>query len=160
MEEPGAQHRQRQISEKEEDNSSGDLPVGSFDSFVEGYELIQPPVADLIPRPKILRSEPLGEAEWLAYFDSEGRIANYAEIKRKIFSGVCYQLKFRWIQVEIFYNLGFVFRALSLPFEMMSGNIYWDIILGPWHTQNAKSTATDKWKSREISLKNNCLKRV
>lgn len=52
------------------------------------YEVIQPPVADLIPRPKITRSNHLTELEWLTYIDDEGRIENSKEIRRKIFAGV------------------------------------------------------------------------
>ncbi|XP_057376662.1 TBC1 domain family member 15-like [Daphnia carinata] len=61
--------------------------VGSSDSSVEGYEVIQPPVADLISRPKVLRGQPLTEVEWQTYFDDEGLIQNSEEIRRKIFSG-------------------------------------------------------------------------
>lgn len=59
-----------------------------FVSFNLRYELIQPPVADLIPRPKTTRGQPLTEKEWEAYFDEEGRIAKSQEIRAKIFSGV------------------------------------------------------------------------
>lgn len=69
------------------DGDESGFLVGSSDSSVEGYELIQPPVADLIPRPKTTRGQPLTEKEWEAYFDEEGRIAKSLEIRAKIFSG-------------------------------------------------------------------------
>lgn len=71
----------------ERDNEDTNLLVGSSDSSVEGYELIQPPVADLIRRPQISRSQPLTEAQWRSYFDEEGRLTNVQEIRSKIFSG-------------------------------------------------------------------------
>lgn len=57
-------------------------------TFYFRYEVIQPPVADLIPRPKITRGKPLNELEWQTYFDEEGRISKSQEIRMKIFSGV------------------------------------------------------------------------
>jgi hypothetical protein len=71
----------------ERENDESCMLVGSSDSSVEGYELIQPPVADLIARPNISRSQPLNETEWKGYFDDEGRVSNVQEIKSKIFSG-------------------------------------------------------------------------
>lgn len=71
------------------DGDENSMLVGSSDSSVEGYELIQPPVADLIPRPKITRGTPLTEREWQDYFDEEGRVEKSQEIRAKIFSGVC-----------------------------------------------------------------------
>jgi len=71
-----------------EKDAEDNMLLGSSDSSVEGYELIQPPVADLIARPEIDRGQPLTEAEWRSYFDEEGRVSsNIQEIKSKIFSG-------------------------------------------------------------------------
>jgi len=56
--------------------------------YNSSYEVIQPPVADLIPRPRVSRGQPLTEIEWQAYFDDEGRIENSQEIRSKIFRGV------------------------------------------------------------------------
>ena len=79
-----------QTVDKDTDDSAA--LASSSDSSVEGYELIQPPVADLIPRPKTTRTEPIGEEEWRSYFDDEGRIsgANVTQIKLRVFSGVSY----------------------------------------------------------------------
>jgi hypothetical protein len=91
------------------DADENTMLVGSSDSSVEGYpiyyqfnlkivlkttlrnaryEVIQPPVADLIPRPRVSRGQPLNEMEWQTYFDEEGRIENSQEIRNKIFRGV------------------------------------------------------------------------
>lgn len=66
---------------------SGNVKVSRFVTNFR-YEVIQPPVADLFPRPKVLRGQPLSEVEWQTYFDDEGMIQNSEEIRRKIFSGV------------------------------------------------------------------------
>lgn len=50
--------------------------------------MIQPPVADLIARPIIVRGQQLTEREWINYFDDEGRISNGQDIRSKIFCGV------------------------------------------------------------------------
>ncbi|XP_046448423.1 TBC1 domain family member 15-like [Daphnia pulex] len=69
------------------DADESTMLVGSSDSSVEGYEVIQPPVADLIPRPRVNRGQPLTEIEWQTYFDEEGRIEKSQEIRIKIFRG-------------------------------------------------------------------------
>lgn len=70
--------------------------AGSSDSSVEGYEVIQPPVADLIPRPTVVRGVPLDESTWRSCFDEDGRVPNIVvtDIKMKIFSGVSVFIRF------------------------------------------------------------------
>lgn len=50
-----------------------------------GFEVIS--CIELPPRPKVQRSEPVSQEEWLSHIDSEGKINNVPALKRKIFQG-------------------------------------------------------------------------
>lgn len=123
------------------------LFVGSSDSSVEGYELIQPPVADLIPRPNISRGPPLTEREWQDYFDDEGRIEKSQEIRAKIFAGVnlarLFLFVYPWL---VSFGIG-PNRGSILPSGAKCGSFSLATFLGDPAWWSGRSCATPKWRN-------------